>query len=164
MNAGRPRNKNRDFAALNGDRFYEGSACWCGCTTRYQKGGRCVDCAISQARAQSAKKRKPKMATPAQARIVSRRDVALGTRIVAAVEAKQYLEHDITKQIADLAAHENEITAEEAARAEKVAAVNRIETGGLTLCGVRVSEMEMAEYVRSGVVPARILKPQETDE
>lgn len=104
------------------------------------------------------------MATPAQARIVSRRDVALGTRIVAAVEAKQYLEHDITKQIADLAAHENEITAEEAARAEKVAAVNRIETGGLTLCGVRVSEMEMAEYVRSGVVPARILKPQETDE
>ena len=156
MSAGRPRNAARDFAQVSGDRFYEGSACWCGNTKRYTKGGRCVDCAIAQARTQSVAKRKPKMATPAQKRIVN----VQHERIVDAHPALD----PISQQVAEIAARENDITTEEAARAEKIAAINRIETGGLTLCGVQVNESEMAEYVRSGVVPARILKPQETDE
>lgn len=166
MRAGRPRNMNRDIADLSGDKFYEGSACWCGNTIRYTKGGRCVDCAIAQARTQSAKLRKPKvkLATPAQARLVTRRDVALGTRIVTAVEAEQYLEHDITKQIADLAAREERVTVEETTLAEKIAAINRIETGGLTLCNVTVTPSEMADYVRTGDVPRRITTKHEETE
>ena len=166
MSAGRPRNAARDFAQVNGDKFYEGSACWCGCTTRYTKGGRCVDCAIAQARAQSAKKRKPKMATPAQARLV-RSSIAplVGVKPPTIDEMVAAGPLDpISQQIADLAARETEITAEEAARAEKIAAINRIETGGLTLCGVRVNESEMAEYVRTGVVPSRVMQLQQEAE
>jgi hypothetical protein len=169
MSAGRPRNAARDFAQVNGDKFYEGSACWCGNTKRYTKGGRCVDCAIAQARTQSMAKRKPKMATPAQQRTV-RKDPALAAQYTRAsadanVEIATDPNNPIAQQIAELAARENEITAEEAARAEKVAAINRIETGGLTLCGVAVTPSEMAEYVRTGIVPARILaEHKEEDE
>jgi hypothetical protein len=95
------------------------------------------------------------MATPAQQQIVH--------PTIAEMVAAGPLD-PISQQIADLAAREDAKTAEETARAEKIAAINRIETGGLTLCGIKVSEAEMAEYIRSGVVPARILKPQETDE
>ena len=152
---GRPRNKNRDFAALNGDRFYEGSACWCGNTRRYTKGGRCVECAISQARTQSAKQRKPKMATPEQQRLAA---PPIPTRPATAPSDA------ISQQIAEMAAAENAKAAEETAKAEKIAAINRIETGGMTLCGTKVSSSEMAEYVRTGIVPPRILAQHKGDE
>jgi hypothetical protein len=160
MRAGRPRNINRDIADLSGDRFYEGSACWCGNTRRYTKGGRCVDCAIAQARTQSASKRKPKvkLATPAQRAIIgigNHTRAASGIKFPTAAEIDATPMDPISQQIADLAAREEIKTAEEASRAEKIAAINRIETGGLTLCGIKVSEPEMAEYVRASIIPDR---------
>lgn len=169
MTAGRPRNKNRDFATLNGDKFYEGSACWCGNTTRYVRGGRCVDCAIAQARTQSASKRKPKikLATPAQRAIIgigNHNRAAPGIEFPAIAVVATVPMDSISQQIADLAAREEAKTTEEATRAEKIAAINRIETGGLTLCGVPVTPPEMAEYVRTGIVPSRITtKHEDTD-
>src|SRR5664279_3183461 len=109
MTVGRPRNKNRDYAEVSGDKFYEASACWCGNTKRYTKGGRCVDCAIAQARTQSVAKRKPKMATPAQVRIANWIDTPQHR-----ADYKEALD-PISQQIAELAARENEITDEEAA-------------------------------------------------
>jgi hypothetical protein len=130
---------------------------------RYTKGGRCVDCAIAQARTQSAKLRKPKvkLATPAQVRLVTWRERGI-TRPTPAEIAAVPLD-PISQQIADLAAREDAKTAEEAARAEKIAAINRIETGGLTLCGVAVTAPEMAEYVRTDIVPARVMRPKDAE-
>jgi hypothetical protein len=161
MRAGRPRNINRDIADLSGDKFYEGSACWCGNTRRYTKGGRCVDCAIAQARKQSASKRKPKikMATPAQRRIIQPTFKPLLDVLQPTPADLAHAPLDpISQQIADLAAREEAKTAEEAARAGKIAAVNRIETGGLTLYGIKVSESEMAEYIQTSTVPDRVMQ------
>lgn len=167
MTAGRPRNAARDFAQVNGDKFYEGSACWCGNTRRYTKGGRCVDCAIAQARTRSAAKRKPKvkLATPAQRAIIgvgNHNRAAPGIEFPTTAEIAAVPMDSISQQIAEMAAREEAKTNEEAARAEKVAAINRIETGGLTLCNVPVTPSEMAEYVRTGTVPSRIMTKHES--
>ena len=169
MTVGRPRNAARDFAQINGDRFYEGSACWCGNKIRYTKGGRCVDCAIAQARVQSAALRKPKppkAATPAQRRIVNKDPALAAPYIIVPADAEIVADpyNPISQQIEEMAAHEREITEEECRRAEKLAAIQRIETGGLTLCGIAATSAEMAEYIRTGIVPRRIMNMHEKAE
>ena len=190
MTAGRPRSEARDIALMLGDKFYEGSQCvTCGTTIRYVTGSRCVMCAREVAAKRATARRKPKLATPKQrrivgkyppiqrhpaaegspsrepvgtyqiipadARIVMRNDVEAGTRAVAAVELEQRIEQ--------IAAREREITAEEVARAKVLSDLQAIETGGLTLCGVAVTELEMAEYIRTGIVPNRIMQKDNSD-
>ena len=170
MKAGRPRNAARDFAAINGDKFYEGSACWCGNTKRYTRGGRCVDCAIAAARATSASMRKPKVkpATPAQQKLATAArtmQIKQGPHELRVVnEAPVTPLTPLEQQVAEIAARETGAATEEAARAAKIEAINRIETGGLTLCNVKVTESEMAEYIRTGIVPSRISTPKAKDE
>jgi hypothetical protein len=113
----------------------------------------------------------PYVANPADVRMIKRVDVEAGTRIVAAVEAEQHRD-DIYKnvakammeqQIEQIAAREREITDEEVARAKVLSDIRAIETGGLTLCGVKVTEPEMAEYIRTGIVPNRIMQKDNSD-
>src|ERR1035437_9343058 len=71
MSAGRPRSEARDIAVMLGDKFYEGSQCpTCGTTVRYVTGSRCVMCAREVAAKRATARRKPKLATPKQRRIV----------------------------------------------------------------------------------------------
>src|ERR1035437_2704253 len=169
VTAGRPRNEARAIAIMVGDRFYEGSACWCGNTTRYSPGARCVDCAIAQAHKQTKAKRKPappKMATPAQQRIIGKHPILVASYAAAAAgiefptpaEIAAVPLDPISQQIADVVAREEAETAEEAARAEKITAINLIETGGLTLYGIKVSELEVAEDIQTSTVPDRVMQ------
>src|ERR1035437_3549921 len=113
----------------------------------------------------------PFVANPDDVRMIKRVDVEAGTRAVEAVEAEQRMDAikrsvasaTMEQQIEQIAARERETTNEELTRAFALSEIRAIETGGLTLCGVKVTEPEMAEYIRTGVVSNRIMQKDNSD-